>query len=169
MSSFRPKRSEVEESAYPHALCPQFESPKKPLCTLSSLQTPASRGSYANRYPTSRSTPPHQPARQSPDRRVLPRRIQHPHYQSRPPNEDPFHRRHQRNIRPEASRRNAIHGTVRYRIARDAAGRTMAEMPTSCYTGDDEHRHQSYQVNVYDRSTNTNESGVPPVVIPTGP
>jgi len=53
---------------------------------------------------------------------------------------------------------NAIHGTVRYRIARDAAGRTMAEMPTSCYTGEDGHRHQAYQVTVFDRSTNTNES-----------
>jgi hypothetical protein len=53
---------------------------------------------------------------------------------------------------------NAIHGTVRYRIARDSAGRMMSEMPTSCYTGEDGHRHQSYQVTVYDRSTNTNES-----------
>lgn len=55
---------------------------------------------------------------------------------------------------------NSIHGTVRYRIARDSAGRTMAEMPTSCYTGEDGHRHQSYQVTVYDRSTNTNETWV---------
>jgi hypothetical protein len=53
---------------------------------------------------------------------------------------------------------NAIHGTVRYRIARDSAGKTMSEMPTSCYTGEDGHRHQSYQVTVHDRSTNTNES-----------
>src|SRR5205823_9748432 len=53
---------------------------------------------------------------------------------------------------------NAIHGTVRYRIARDSAGRTMAEMPTSCYTGEDGYRHQSYHVTVYDRSTNTNET-----------
>ena len=52
---------------------------------------------------------------------------------------------------------NAIHGTVRYRIARDAAGRTMSEIPASCLTGEDGHRHQSYHVNVYDRSTNTNE------------
>jgi hypothetical protein len=53
---------------------------------------------------------------------------------------------------------NSIHGTVRYRIARDAAGRSMSEMPASCYTGEDGHRHQSYQVNVHDRSTNTTES-----------
>jgi hypothetical protein len=52
---------------------------------------------------------------------------------------------------------NSIHGTVRYRIARDAAGRTMSEMP-GCYTGEDGHRHQSYRVTVYDRSTDTNES-----------
>ena len=55
---------------------------------------------------------------------------------------------------------NSIHGTVRYRIARDSAGRTMSEMPSSCYTGEDGHRHQSYQVTVYDQSTNTNESWV---------
>ncbi len=55
---------------------------------------------------------------------------------------------------------NAIHSTVRYRIARDAAGRTMAETPTLCYTGEDGHRHQSYQVNIYDRSTNTSETWV---------
>jgi hypothetical protein len=53
---------------------------------------------------------------------------------------------------------NSIHGTVRYRIARDSAGRTMSEMPTSCYTGEDGHRHQSYQVSVLDRTTNTTES-----------
>jgi hypothetical protein len=41
---------------------------------------------------------------------------------------------------------NSIHGTVRYRIARDSAGRTRSEMPSSCYTGEDGHRHQSYQV-----------------------
>jgi hypothetical protein len=55
---------------------------------------------------------------------------------------------------------NAIHGTVRYRIARDSAGRTMSEMPSSCYTGEDGHRHQSYQVSVLDRTRNTNESWV---------
>jgi hypothetical protein len=55
---------------------------------------------------------------------------------------------------------NSIHGTVHYRIARDSAGRTMAQMPILCYTGEDGHRHQSYQVHVYDRSTNTNESWV---------
>ncbi len=53
---------------------------------------------------------------------------------------------------------NAIHGIVRYRIARDAAGRTMTEMPLNCYTSDDGHRHQAYQINVFDRATNTNES-----------
>jgi hypothetical protein len=53
---------------------------------------------------------------------------------------------------------NSIHGTVRYRIARDSARRTMFEMPTSCYIGEDGHRHPSYRVTVYDRSTDTNES-----------
>jgi hypothetical protein len=52
---------------------------------------------------------------------------------------------------------NAIHGTVRYRIARDAAGRTMSEIPALCYTGEDGHRHQAFSVNVNDRSANTNE------------
>jgi hypothetical protein len=53
---------------------------------------------------------------------------------------------------------NSIHGTVRYRIARDAAGRAMFEMPTSCYIGEDGRRHQAYRVNVFDRTINTNES-----------
>jgi hypothetical protein len=53
---------------------------------------------------------------------------------------------------------NAIHGTVRYRIARDASGRIMTEMPTYCYTGGGGRRHQAYRVNVYDRTTNTNET-----------
>lgn len=53
---------------------------------------------------------------------------------------------------------NAIHGTVHYRIARDSTGKTMTEMPISCYTGEDGHRHQSFQVNIFDRSTNTTES-----------
>jgi hypothetical protein len=52
---------------------------------------------------------------------------------------------------------NAIHGTIRYHIARDGAGRTMSESPTFCYTGEDGHRHQSYQVIVYDWPTNTNK------------
>jgi hypothetical protein len=53
---------------------------------------------------------------------------------------------------------NSIHGTVHYRIARDSAGRTMFEMPLNCYTSDDGRRHQAYQVNVFDRTTNTNET-----------
>jgi hypothetical protein len=52
---------------------------------------------------------------------------------------------------------NAIHGVVRYRIARDSAGRTMTEMPGGCFTGEDGHRHQTYQITVFDRATSTNE------------
>jgi len=55
---------------------------------------------------------------------------------------------------------NSIHGTVRYRLARDSAGKTLSEMPSSCYTGEDGHRHQSYQVTISDQSTNTKESWV---------
>lgn len=53
---------------------------------------------------------------------------------------------------------NAIHGTLHYRIARDAAGRTMSEMPLNCYASEDGRRHRAYQVTVFDRTTNTNES-----------
>jgi hypothetical protein len=53
---------------------------------------------------------------------------------------------------------NAIHGTLHYRIARDAAGRSMTEMPSGCFTGEDGHRHQGNQIIVYDRATFTNES-----------
>jgi hypothetical protein len=53
---------------------------------------------------------------------------------------------------------NAIHGTVSYHIARDAAGRTMSEMPLNCYASDDGRRHRAYQVTVFDRTTNTNET-----------
>ncbi len=53
---------------------------------------------------------------------------------------------------------DSIHGTVRYRIARDGSGRTMVEVPLNCYIGEDGHRHQTYHVTVSDRSTNTNET-----------
>ena len=55
---------------------------------------------------------------------------------------------------------NSIHGTVRYRIARNSAGKTMSETPSSCYTGEDGRRHQSYQVTINDQSANTKESWV---------
>ena len=54
---------------------------------------------------------------------------------------------------------NAIHGTVRYHIARDASGRTMTEMP-SCSIGDDGHRHQTFSVEISDRAANTRESWI---------
>ena len=53
---------------------------------------------------------------------------------------------------------NAIHGIIHYRIARDASGRSMTEMPSVCFTGEDGHRHQGYQVTVFDQTTYTNES-----------
>jgi hypothetical protein len=53
---------------------------------------------------------------------------------------------------------NAIHGIVHYRIARDASGKTMTEMPSGCFTGGDGHRHQTYQITVFDHATSTNES-----------
>ena len=52
---------------------------------------------------------------------------------------------------------NSIHGTVRYHIARDSSGRTLSEMPTGCYVGEDGRRHQMYQVSVYDSAARTME------------
>src|SRR5271154_2534034 len=52
---------------------------------------------------------------------------------------------------------NAIHGTLHYRIARDAAGRSMAEIPSGCFTTEDGHRRQTFQVTIFDHSANTNE------------
>lgn len=52
---------------------------------------------------------------------------------------------------------NVIHGTVHYHIAHDTAGRSMTEMPSGCSTGEDGHRHQIYQITVFDHTTYTNE------------
>lgn len=52
---------------------------------------------------------------------------------------------------------NSIHGTARYHIARDSSGKTLSEMPTGCYVGEDGRRHQMYQVTVYDHAARTME------------
>jgi len=52
---------------------------------------------------------------------------------------------------------NSIHGTARYHIARDSSGRTLSEMPTGCYVGEDGRKHQMYQVSVYDSAARTME------------
>jgi hypothetical protein len=51
---------------------------------------------------------------------------------------------------------NAIHGEVRYQIARDASGKTMSESPINCTPGEDGQMHQAFQVTV--RSGNTMEN-----------
>ncbi|WP_263366642.1 hypothetical protein [Edaphobacter bradus] len=53
---------------------------------------------------------------------------------------------------------NSIHGIVRYHVARDSSGKTMTEIPTVCYVGEDGHAHQAYQINVHDPATRTSEN-----------
>ena len=50
---------------------------------------------------------------------------------------------------------NSIHIVIRYRVARDAFGKTFTERPGSCYPGKDGQQHQSYQVMVYDQNSRT--------------
>jgi hypothetical protein len=52
---------------------------------------------------------------------------------------------------------NAIQGSVRYHIARDASGKTMFENPM-CTPGEDGHYHQTFSVEIYDRAANTRET-----------
>lgn len=51
---------------------------------------------------------------------------------------------------------NAIHGEVRYQMARDASGKTMSELPMNCTLGEDGQMHQAFQVTV--RFGNTMEN-----------
>jgi len=50
---------------------------------------------------------------------------------------------------------NTIHGTVRYRLARDSSGKTLVEKPSGCSFSEDGHRHQLIEVHVEDSSAQT--------------
>jgi hypothetical protein len=50
---------------------------------------------------------------------------------------------------------NSIHGNYSYRVARSSTGKTLFEVPSSCYFGDDGLRHQAYQVTVTDPAAKT--------------